>query len=103
MVWTPAPGMLKSIVSGPKLLSASTIACLSDPGPSSKLLRTVKVLGSVRSSRQVSLGMNDRRRRPERDMVFGRRVGELNHIVNFSLTEMQGPSERAALRRSAIK
>src|SRR5262249_19359541 len=90
MVWTPAPGMLKSIVSGPKLSLASRIACVSDPGPSAKLLSTVKVLGSVRSSRQVSLGMNDRRRRPERDLVFGRRVGELDHIVNVSLAEMQG-------------
>jgi hypothetical protein len=75
--------MLKSIVSGPKLLLASKIACASDPRPSLKVLMTVKVLGSVRSSRQVNLGMNERRRRPERDLVFGRRVGELNHIVNL--------------------
>src|SRR5262249_51389454 len=90
MVWRPAPGMLKSIVSGPKLSLASRIACVSDPGPSAKLLSTVKVLGRVRSSRQVSLGTNARWPARHCDLVFGRRVGELNHIVNVSLAEMQG-------------
>ena len=43
MVWTPAPGMAKTIVSAPGAVSASRIAWRSDPAPESLVLVTVKV------------------------------------------------------------
>src|SRR5437773_6288123 len=46
IVCTPAPGMLKTIVSAPGLALASRIACLSDPAPMVLVLVTVKVIGA---------------------------------------------------------
>src|SRR6188508_1595265 len=50
IVWTPAPGMLKSIVSAPGLAFASVIAWRSDPAPESALVVTVKVAASVETA-----------------------------------------------------
>jgi hypothetical protein len=43
IVWTPAPGMLKSIVSAPGFAFASRIAWRSEPAPESALVVTVNV------------------------------------------------------------
>src|SRR6266542_1019019 len=43
MVWTPAPGVLKTIVSAPEVALASRIAWRKEPGPESFVLVTVNV------------------------------------------------------------
>ena len=47
IVCTPAPGMLKSIVSAPALALASRIAWRSEPGPESLVFVTVKVAAAT--------------------------------------------------------
>src|SRR5262245_31038582 len=62
-VWTPAPGISKTILSPPEFALASTMACRSDPGPESFVLPTVKVAAldvPDRRSAQIKL---DRRAR----------------------------------------
>src|SRR5438105_15827026 len=43
MVWRPAPGMAKTMVSGPGFVLASRMAWRREPRPESKLLTTVSV------------------------------------------------------------
>src|SRR6188474_2227214 len=47
IVWTPAPGRLKAMVSVPAAKFASSIACRSDPAPESAVFVTVKVAGDA--------------------------------------------------------
>jgi hypothetical protein len=43
IVWSPEPGMLKTMLSAPGWALASRIACLSEPGPLSAVLVTTNV------------------------------------------------------------
>src|SRR5437879_2627832 len=59
IVWTPAPGMTKTIVSStPALAWAARIACRSVPAPLSLVFSTVKVAGSQRFSNSSRYGWN---------------------------------------------
>src|SRR5262245_15297543 len=51
IVWTPAPGIWKSIKSAPGAALAPRIAWRREPAPLSSVLITVKVAGARRSSR----------------------------------------------------
>src|SRR5262249_20477487 len=47
MVWTPAPGMSKTMVSTPAWLLASRMAWRSEPGPLSSVLLTWNAFGMI--------------------------------------------------------
>ena len=51
IVWTPAPGMLKAIVSKPAVALASRIAWRNEPGPLSSVFVTVKVAAKAPAAR----------------------------------------------------
>src|SRR5262245_14177709 len=73
IVCRPPPGMLNAMVSKPALALASRIACRSEPAPLSAVVETVKVLGTVRSSRRSHLRRRQGRIRVEEVIRFADR------------------------------
>src|SRR5262245_29504690 len=61
IVWTPAPGMSKTIVSAPAIAFASMIACRSEPAPKSSVLMTVNVAPDTETDEQTVIGSSIRR------------------------------------------
>jgi len=51
IVFTPAPGMLKLMMSNPGAALASRIACLKDPAPASFVFVTVKMETACRADK----------------------------------------------------
>src|SRR5947209_11004237 len=81
MVWPARPGA-KTIRSP---LLALVIRSRSEPAPLSRLFRTVRVLGTVRSSRVSSRGTNDGRRPAGRLLQFLRKNKDA--MIRFSIWE----------------
>ena len=54
IVWTPLPGILNVMVSGPGLALASRIACTSDPGPELLVLMTTYVFAWATAAKMNS-------------------------------------------------
>jgi hypothetical protein len=68
IVWSPEPGMLKTIVSAPGLAFASRIACLNEPAPLLPALVTTKMdagaVGATASGLESASGTTGARMKP---------------------------------------
>ena len=67
IVWTPEPGIAKTMRSSPKLPFASRMACRSDPAPESLVLVTVNVAADAGSANARTAVKKSLRTRPPRE------------------------------------